>query len=745
MDRAEKVKRYRKIKQGNSRQILYLKDRQGWWIRLGAAGLSVICFLAVLFVTFHHKKQENGLEYVSEDEFASLLSFLVQDVKETSGKAVKDAGKGSGNSSGKTSDKDTETSSGGADEAQSSRKPEGLWQEETAARPVTRGKLKQCIQQIGLSQLLPVTGGSGKVSRENVMDYYSQILDYLDLDGAVRKKNILLLEQSAGSCETDKGTLAVKADFLELESFQVYEAYIMDKTLLGIHGISDQAAVLKDVMIDSVTDGQIYFEYKGKGYQLSCKDTDGLSENTNCTLQIKNKKAVSIRDISQPESSESKPAVKTEAAAAPAVKGPVRVLLLNQGAVHYDQLYLTCDGNWEIKQNKKKKSCKKDDFISTKQLKIKNGTYITAVPQKEDSRLFFADAGGSKISNGYYGKMEIYKDADGYYVVNEVDVEKYLYSVVASEMPSSFAPEALKAQAVCARSYVYRQMASGDYNSYHAQIDDSTNYQVYNRSAYTKEDVEAVAQTAGEVMYAGNEIVNAYYFSASCGYTSGMEIWNQKDACPYLKAKVLKEKGKTADLSKEEAFRKYITSMDKEVFDSDSPYFRWTARAEFSGRLEELKQCIQSRQTINPDNITYYATVGKKEKKVSSLRGFGGVKKMYCGKRSKSGAVLNLVICFEYGMVEIRSEYNIRSILGCALEQVRYADGREDTGTRFLPSAYVSISFDKKSGRYILTGGGNGHGMGMSQYAADGMGERGWDYKKILAFFYDGIQIKKVG
>ena len=87
MDRAEKVKRYRKIKQGNSRQILYLKDRQGWWIRLGATGLSVICFLAVLFVTFHHKKQENGLEYVSEDEFASLLSFLVQDVKETSGKA----------------------------------------------------------------------------------------------------------------------------------------------------------------------------------------------------------------------------------------------------------------------------------------------------------------------------------------------------------------------------------------------------------------------------------------------------------------------------------------------------------------------------------------------------------------------------------------------------------------------------------------------------------------------------------
>ena len=115
---------------------------------------------------------------------------------------------------------------------------------------------------------------------------------------------------------------------------------------------------------------------------------------------------------------------------------------------------------------------------------------------------------------------------------------------------------------------------------------------------------------------------------------------------------------------------------------------------------------------------------------------------MYCSRRGKSGAVLVLTIQFEFGKVLIESEYNIRSILGCAIEQITYADGTVDTDCRFLPSAYFFLSFQKKSGRYILTGGGNGHGMGMSQYGAAGMAREGWDYRQILTFFYDGVQIR---
>ncbi len=117
---------------------------------------------------------------------------------------------------------------------------------------------------------------------------------------------------------------------------------------------------------------------------------------------------------------------------------------------------------------------------------------------------------------------------------------------------------------------------------------------------------------------------------------------------------------------------------------------------------------------------------------------------MYCSKRGKSGAILVLTVQFEFGKVEIRSEYNIRSILGCAMEQITYADGTTDTSVRFLPSAYFSISFDKKSSRYVLTGGGNGHGMGMSQYGAAGMARAGWNYKQILEFFYDGARVQHI-
>ena len=313
-------------------------------------------------------------------------------------------------------------------------------------------------------------------------------------------------------------------------------------------------------------------------------------------------------------------------------------------------------------------------------------------------------------------------------------------------MPSSFGTEALKAQAVCARSYVYRQMQAGDYEAYHAQIDDSTNYQVYNKSDISEEDVTAVEETAGEIMYVQDEIVNAYYFSSSHGYTSTMEIWNQdEDAYPYLKFKSLnmKKNAKKPDLSDEKTFRQHIKSDKTKTYDSSSRYYRWQARLEFSSCIKELKEKIQQRYQVNPDNFSFYLTSGKKPKKVTSLKGFGGIKKISCARRGKSGAVLELSVTFEFGRAVIQSEYNIRAVLGCAMEQISYADGTKDTAARFLPSSFFAIEYDKKSRRYVLSGGGNGHGMGMSQYGASGMAKEGWSYQDILKFFYDGAEIRK--
>lgn len=693
MDRAEKARKYRKSKSSYNRRMR--RRGSAYQTRIFGFGIIAVLLTAVLFLIIHNKSRDDGADYVTEKEFASLMSFL------------------------------GDAASGQWDEASDSL--------------ITQGKMKEYIQSLGLSEIISVTGKSRTLSRKAVMGYYDQILDYLDLDGSVKKKTILCLSQSGSSCLTQKEKLKLNDGSKKPEPFYVYDVYAVDKTILGICGKSSRAVELKDVAAGSVSKGRLSFQYQNKDYKAPYEKINEITENVRCMLSIQDGRIIGMTVLEKEKTLQAAGSAKVQK-----LPASVRVLLLNRvsGNIHYDSVYLKCNGDSVVKKNKEQISFKKSDGISTNKIKIKKGKYITAVPRKSGSRLFLTDEKGTVISNGYYGSMEIYRDKEGYYIVNEVPVEKYLYSVVASEMPSSFAPEALKAQAVCARSYVYRQMAAGDYNAWHAQIDDSTNYQVYNRSEASEACIRAVTETAGQVMYARGEIINAYYFSASCGYTSGMEIWNQSGQYPYLKAKALSTTQKPFDLSKEDAFQSYITAKDKKAFDSGSPYYRWKARAELSGCLEQLKETIQARKEINPQNITLYSTVGKSAKKVSTLRGFGGVTDMYCAKRSKSGAVLKLVICFEFGRAEIKSEYNMRAVLGCALEKITYADGSENASASFLPSAWFSISFDQVSRRYLLTGGGNGHGMGMSQYGADGMAKKGWDYKKILAFFYNGVAIK---
>lgn len=723
MDRAEKVKKYRRKMMKNRKkrkQQLFGASGAGW-SGTGAvfAGLLAAIIFAVLFFMLHHKKNTVQFTYVTREEFASMMSFFMEDAMSEQ------------------------------------------WLENGTAA-VTYGELKEFVLHTGLSGTIPVKGGKDRIERSAFMDYYDQILDYLDLEEAVSRETVLLLAQDGNICQTQEGERKFYIDTVRLEPFYTYTVYLMDQTIIGVRGESDKTIPLRQVRIQSVLDELLAFTWQEKEYQIPCRDAEGIAENTEATLCIKDGRVTKIKDAA----ADGVKADSGKKQTSDPLPETVHVLLLKDGNIHYDpkqQIYLSCDGGFSVKQKEKKQHYEKSDVISVKKFRIKKGSCMIAEPDREDNRLYFTEKDGRRISNGYYGSLLIYRDKQGYYAVNKVKIEKYLYSVVASEMPASFGLEALKAQAVCARSYVYKQMTGEEYSRYHAQIDDSTNYQVYNKSEISEEDIRAVEATAGEIMYAGEDIVNAYYFSSSFGYTSSMEIWNQKEEdYPYLKAKSLNpelyvsgssakqtkksaEKENTVDLSDEDDFRKFITSKKAASYDSSSRYFRWTAKAEPSACVNELKEKIAQRRKINPDNITFYAADGKKYKKVNSLKGFGGVKKIFCSRRGRSGAILVLTIAFEFGKVEIRSEYNIRSILGCAMEQITYADGTADTSSRFLPSAYFSISFHKKSRRYIFTGGGNGHGMGMSQYGAASMAKDGWDYEKILKFFYDGVTIEKAG
>lgn len=707
MDRAEKLKKYgtKHMRPAGTRS-----RSVSFGMKTAVIAAVIVCMTGLLLFVFRYHKEESALSFVTNAELASCMSFLLEDALPKE------------------------------------------W-EEDADSYVTQGQIKELIQNIGLAGIISLTGGNERLKREEVMDYYEQILDYLDLEGAVLKKTALVLSVDGKLCRTQDGSLELACPAKGLREFHTYGMYVMGEKILGIKAESEKTIALRQVQACPGSGNKVQAVYEQQKYEIACKDKTGLKElkeaaEASCTLCIKGGAVTKIKQIVKNNVADAAKETIQEKKGTEKLPDTVKVLLLNRGAVHYDQIYLACDGKWTVLKNGKKTVHKKSEIVPAKKLKLKKGKCATAQPADSGSKLYLTDKKGNRVSKGYDGCINVYKDAQGYYIVNEVKIEKYLYSVVASEMPASFGTEALKAQAVCARSYVYRQMAAEDYSDYHAQIDDSTNYQVYNKSEAVEADIQAVEATAGEVMYADDEIVNAYYFSSSFGRTSNMEIWsNDEEDYPYLKIKSLnpsEKTGKKLDLSNEADFKKYIKQKEPAVFDSSSRYYRWQAKAEPSACVKEIKEKIRLRQEINPDQFVFYSTAKKKARKVSSLKGFGGIKNMYCSKRGKSGAVLVLTIQFEFGKVEVKSEYNIRSIVGCAMEQITYADGTTDTGTRFLPSAYFSIAFHKKSGRFVLTGGGNGHGMGMSQYGAAGMAQAGWDYKKILTFFYDGVQVRNI-
>ena len=122
----------------------------------------------------------------------------------------------------------------------------------------------------------------------------------------------------------------------------------------------------------------------------------------------------------------------------------------------------------------------------------------------------------------YAGTLELRTTAEGIVIINELPVETYLCKVVPSEMPASYELEALKAQAVCARSYAYQQMAEYGYPEYEAHVNDSTDYQVYGNSQAQEASSQAVNETQGQVARFNGQIVTTYYYSTSCGKTTSL-------------------------------------------------------------------------------------------------------------------------------------------------------------------------------------------------------------------------------
>jgi stage II sporulation protein D len=322
-------------------------------------------------------------------------------------------------------------------------------------------------------------------------------------------------------------------------------------------------------------------------------------------------------------------------------------------------------------------------------------------------------------------------------VINELSLEEYLYSVVPSEMPSSYGVEALKVQAVCARSYAVSHMNNGKLSKYGAQVDDSTDYQVYNSTPETENSISAVNATYGQVLKNGDDIANTYFYATSCGSTTGAEIWGGT-SLPYIKGKILTKKETDIDLTDNQQFSEFIKN-DYETYDSGNSWYRWSINMTSKQLTNILDNNLNKTYNTNPDNVL---TLVDNEYKSQNVNSIGSVTDMYINKRGEGGIIEELIIRGTNGTVKIIKQSAIRNLLNPNGISIVKNDGTSVDTFTSLPSAFFTV--DKENGEFKFYGGGYGHGAGMSQTAVKNMVDDGMNYEEILEFFYYECRVEKM-
>lgn len=344
------------------------------------------------------------------------------------------------------------------------------------------------------------------------------------------------------------------------------------------------------------------------------------------------------------------------------------------------------------------------------------------------------------------GNLEIYGTEQGFALVNELPLERYLKYVVPSEMPASYGYEALKAQAICARTYACMQMQIYAYPDYLAHVDDSASYQVYQNLDQAENSNEAVADTEGLVMTYEGQIIHAYYFSTSFGHTSNEDIWWKGDSSltPYLRGKSVNATGETLDLTTEEAFKEFLENTDEGCYDNPVSWYRWSVRMDVDTLSEHMNQNLLTRYKANPE-----AVLSRRRGKFVSapVAGVGSIEEITVLERGEGGVLKKIQVKGSRRTVQVMTEHNIRALLNAQGERIYRNDGSWTEGSALLPSGYFMITpeyEDEKLSGFLFQGGGYGHGVGMSQNGANQMAKEGYSCEEILKFFYTGIDLTSI-
>jgi SpoIID/LytB domain protein len=308
----------------------------------------------------------------------------------------------------------------------------------------------------------------------------------------------------------------------------------------------------------------------------------------------------------------------------------------------------------------------------------------------------------------FHGNLEVKIGPDGLLVViNRLNIEKYLYGVVPAEIGTNAPFEALKAQAVAARTEALAKL--GRHESEGFDLCSEVHCQVYGGAS--RESVptnKAVDETAGEVITYEGSLASTLYHACCGGYTEDNSNVYSGAQVPYLVGVPCFPEGAnkefTFPLDSEEAFTKWVSTQPQAYCSHAKSVFRWE-KVYTKTQLENL---------------------------ISKKYNIGSLLDIKLGPRGKSGRLKWIEVVGTNGTYRVERELQIRNLFGGPFE--------------FRSGAFVIEKSKTTEGEevYKFIGAGWGHGVGMCQDGAIGMAREGKDYKEILKHYFRGTEIKKI-
>lgn len=385
---------------------------------------------------------------------------------------------------------------------------------------------------------------------------------------------------------------------------------------------------------------------------------------------------------------------------------------------------------------------------------------LTFHPQSADASFSLSDVTigvnfhwERKETQTFLGTLRFVVESDKIVAINELPVEKYLESVISSEMSATSSLELLKAHAVISRSWLLAQMkkrrevAESGNNFFSFTKKEDTLIRWYDREDHTLFDVcaddhcqryqgitketsphvaEAIRQTKGQILMDGDEICDARFSKCCGGITEEFQYCWEDMPKTYLTAVrdiALGVEHTLPNLTNEEEAEKWIrfnppafcNTQDKKIlsevlndYDQETVnFYRWKETLS----QEKLQQLIADKLKMD----------------------LGAILDMKAVERGKSGRISKLQIIGTEKTFTIGKELEIRRTL---------------SDSHLLSSAFVVDKYDKNEQgvpqRFELIGAGWGHGVGLCQIGAAVMGEQGYHYDAILLHYYQGAEIKKL-